>query len=582
MTGDRPRFCDQCGRELTQATPPETSSASGKQIELTEPTADQEGPGFEREGASTPSQEQNRTVYREKLKKAWSDGKVSVGELAELDALREQLGITRAQAEELWEEAIESLRPSQKDDFEEKPQGRTSYGLALSINTNQFYMQGFCGVIDIRLENLSDDPFDSIKVELSSNLLNRTEHWSHRLQPCAKVEKRFPVTPAYAGVGYIQFRIAARQGNSIYAYTAEATPLILPKVENAKDIKIQADNLVNLGQGSEKFNIGGVIDLHMEELIRLNKIKTAYDFMMEYSKRPANFEMLELVYEAERSEQLTNSLTVAETTAKGKRVVQRDRGSLTDATSLQIQSKDRPVNILLIARSTVTLGKNRQNDIVTRICPRSPVNDNQSNQIGRNHCRLELTENGMFVKDSGSINGTLLDGEAVDADGKQIKANSKGLELGGALQMSVRYVGEKRGLDTAGYENLLDEPAGPVWDLAARVGINSMTLCRLNNLGKDDKNGFESYCLVYRLATLGSDPHCSITFADKGLEPTHAVILYLGQRFYLENVSDLTDVVINETTLSKNELIPLNFGDRIRIARLDLKFQQCFQLFLST
>ncbi len=134
----------------------------------------------------------------------------------------------------------------------------------------------------------------------------------------------------------------------------------------------------------------------------------------------------------------------------------------------------------------------------------------------------------------------------------------------------------------AAYKKVISEPLGPTWEMATKAGLNSITLERLNNLGANDKNGFEKYCLVYRIATIGSAPHCSIGFVDKGLEPIHAAILYLGRRFYLENLSDLTGVVVNDTMLSNNELVPLSFGDRIRIARLDMKFQQWSQLFIDT
>lgn len=582
LRGDRPRFCDQCGCDLNESQPRQANAATDESA-LGQSEQNQPAKPLKLQRADDPvSTEEKQAVYLEKLKEAWADGKVPVSELKELGILREELGITTSQAEELSKKAIESLRPVQKDDFEEEPQIATSRGIALFINMNQFYMQGFRGVIDIKIENLSDNPFDSVKVELSSDLLARSEHSSFRLDACENVRKRFQVKPADAGVYYIQFRISAKQDNSVYAYTAEATPLVLPKVEDVKDVQIQADNLVNLGQASEKFNIGGVIDLHMDEMIKCRKIKTAYDFMMEYKKLPPKFQMLQLTFDPDRSEQLTNSLTIAKTTAKGKRIVEPTRGSLTDSASLQIQSKDRPINIVLVSKSKVTLGKNRRNDIVIRICPRSVGNDNQSNQISRNHCQLELTEKGVFVKDNHSVNGTLLDGKTVDANGSQIKANSKELELGGVLKISVGFLDDKHGLNNAAYKKVLNEPLGPLWEMAAKTALNSITLERVNNLGANDKNGFEKYCLVYRIATIGSAPHCSISFANKGLEPLHAAILYHGQRFYLENLSDLTDVVVNETALSKNELEPLSFGDRIRIARLNMRLLQRLQLFLDS
>jgi pSer/pThr/pTyr-binding forkhead associated (FHA) protein len=367
----------------------------------------------------------------------------------------------------------------------------------------------------------------------------------------------------------------------MYAYTAEATPLVLPKVEDVKDVQIQADNLINLGQASEKFNIGGVIDLHLGEMIKSRKIKSAYDFMTEYKKLPPKFQILRLTFDPDRSEQLTNSLTTTKKAAKGKRIVEYARGSLTDSACLQVQSKDRPVNIVLVSKSKITLGKNRRNDIITRICPRSVANDNQSNQIGRDHCYLELIEKGAFIKDNHSLNGTLLDSKKVSENGKQIKTNTKELEIGGVLKMSVRCLDDKYRFNNAAYKEALNESLGSLCEIAAKTAINSITLERLNNLGIVDKNGFEKYCLIYRVAAIGSVSYCSINFADKGLEPLHAAISYLGQRYYLENLSNLTDVLVNDTTLSKNELMPLSFGDRIRIARLDMIFLQKAQLFID-
>jgi predicted component of type VI protein secretion system len=235
-----------------------------------------------------------------------------------------------------------------------------------------------------------------------------------------------------------------------------------------------------------------------------------------------------------------------------------------------------------VAKPKVTLGKNRQSDIITRICPRSFDNDKKSNKISRNHCYLELKEKGVFIKDNNSINGTLLDGKAIDVSGKQIKTNSKEIEIGGVLKMSVRCLDGKHGFNNAAYKELLIEPLGFMWEMAAKTALNSITLERISNLGANDKNGLEKYCLIYRMATIGSASHCSMSFSDKGLEPLHAAILYVSQRFYLENLSDLTDVVVNETALSKNELKPLSFGDRIRIARLDMRFLQKAQLFINT
>jgi len=529
------------------------------------------------------STEEKRTVYLEKLKEAWSDGKVPIDKVEELTTLREQLGISLLQASQLSKKAIQSSRPGQRDDFDDELPRESSRGIALWFNTKQFYMEGFYGVVEIKLENLSDFLFDRIKVELASNLLGRAKSWSCSLGACKGVKKKFSVKPSDAGTDFIRFTLTAEQEESVYVYWGEKTFSVFEHVSDPNDVRFQAEKLINFGDNAGRAAAGDM-HFHIESLLRQDKVRKANDFIDEFSKLPPNFELVELEFDEQLSDQLTEKRK-KEKEGTGKpsdRIVQSDRGSLTDVASLHIQSKDRPVNILLVAKQKVTLGKHRRNDIVTRICPRSEVNDNQSNQIGRNHCRLDLTEKGVFVKDSHSVNGTLLDGKTVDANGRGIKANTKELEIGGVLKMSVGYFDDKHGLNDAAYKEVLDEPLGQMWEAAAKAGLNSITLERVSNLGADDKNGCEKYCLAYRIATIGSVPRCSLSFADKGLEPMHAAILYLGRRFYLENLSDLTDVVVNDTTLSKDELIPLSFGDHIRIARLDMRFQQQSQLFIST
>ncbi|MBN2590035.1 MAG: FHA domain-containing protein [Sedimentisphaerales bacterium] len=570
--GERSRFCDQCGFELTQVNSAEISKKPETQTDC--PT---------QENISSLSQEQKESIYLEKVKEARSDGKVPVCEMEELENLRECLGISKSQATELSEKAIESLLPIQKDDFDKKTRTGTTQGLSLSINTNQFYMQGFRGVIDIKLENLSDDYFEIVKVELSSDLLAHAQRWSCSLASCQNVRKRFSVKLADAGIECVQFRISLKKANKIYAFWADTDLPIFEHTKDLRNISIQAHKLIDFGSVSDNAkNMGNCIKNQVDNFLKLDKIQTANDFMSECKRLPANFKILNLTFDPERSEQLTNSMTIVKASEKSKRIVNPDRGSLTDSASLQIQSKDMPANIVLFAKSEISFGKNRRNDIVTRILPRSESNDNQSNQMGRDHCKLELTENGVFVKDNKSVNGTLLDGKEVGTNGMEIKAESKELELAGVLKMSIGYVGSRYQFDNNAYEKLFNSSLGLLWNAASNCSLNSITLKRLNNLGADDNNGLESYCNIYRIATIGSKPHCAISFADKGLEPIHAAILYLGNRFYLENLSDLTDVVINDTTLSKNEIIPLCFGDRIRIARLDMKFQQKSQLYIDS
>ena len=63
--------------------------------------------------------------------------------------------------------------------------------------------------------------------------------------------------------------------------------------------------------------------------------------------------------------------------------------------------------------------------------------------------------------------------------------------------------------------------------------------------------------------------------------PLQALLLYLSGSFYLENLTDLSNVCVNGRVLSKGELWPLCFGDRVELARLRLEFGQSKQLYLD-
>jgi hypothetical protein len=397
--------------------------------------------------------------------------------------------------------------------------GNGSRGMALSINANQFCMQGFRTVLDIKVENLSDDPFDSIEVEAAGDLLGHIGRWGGVLAPCEELRKRFTLKPEDAGVERIAFKIDLQQGEAIYSYEAETDLVVFERTSQVNDIKIQADRFINVGgaTGGSK-DMAHAVNVNIENLVKQEKIHDANDLMREYRKLPPAFEILPLTCDPRRSHELTESLRKRQ----GKRIVDVGKGSVAEVASLLLKDKGKPVHILLLAKRHVTLGKNRRNDIVLRICPRSPENDSQSNQISRDHCSLELTESGVVVKDTGSINGTCLNNERLDVNGTPIDSASE-LDLAGVLR----------------------------------------------------------YCLLYRAATIGSDKDRTWHVEDKGLEPLHAAVVYLRDRFYLDNLSGRTDVSVNGRALLKNELMPLTFGDRVHLGRLEMEFATPSHLFID-
>jgi len=467
--------------------------------------------------------------------------------------------------------AKESAKPHEKSN---------SRGLALSINTNQFYMQGFRAVLDIKIDNTSDKPFESIEVEASGDLLGRVERWSCSLGACEGLRKRFGLKLEDAGIEMIEFRVHARLGDSVYSYWAEADLPVFEKTDRLSDIQIQADRFINVGGGaSGSKDMAHAVTVNIENLVKQEKIQNANDLMREYRKFPPDFEILPLVYDPRGGGEHAGAFGTKP--KGGKRIVDSRRGSPADTASLRVKTDDRPFHVLLIAKAQVGLGKNRGNDIVTRICPRSPEHDHLSNQMSRDHCRIELTPKGALIRDLQSVNGTFLDGRQIKDHGCPIEGRNKELDLAGVFKLGVRRLGQDARTDGAAYRALMEGGPGQLWDTADQAGIESIVLTRLGNLGSDDANGCECYCLVYRLATIGSNQDCALCITEKGVEPVHAAVVYLRDRFYLENLSESPNVVVNERTLLKSELMPLSFGDRIRIVRLEMEFVRRSQLLLG-
>ena len=83
LAGERPKFCGQCGCNVS---------------DLIRQEQNQETKSFKLKPSDDPiTTNEKQTVYLEKLKEAWSDGKVPVSELEELGNLREELGITNSE-----------------------------------------------------------------------------------------------------------------------------------------------------------------------------------------------------------------------------------------------------------------------------------------------------------------------------------------------------------------------------------------------------------------------------------------------------------------------------------------------------
>ena len=266
-----------------------------------------------------------------------------------------------------------------------------------------------------------------------------------------------------------------------------------------------------------------------------------------------------------------------------KQICHPQRGDITETASLSLQYNGRPMNCVLMAKASIQIGRRKTYDIVARILPTNEQNDQLSLRIASSkpQCVIDLSQDGVYIKDLNSLNGTQLDNEIVDSTGQYIEHRYRKLSLANVLDLEIRCFGGQECLDMSNYKYILGNTKATLWAQASVSQMNSLLLRRINNLGIRDSNGCECYCVVYRIATIGSNDDNAFCFSDRGLKPYHAAVVYLKGCFYLESLCDVKNVMINGQLLNRGKLMPLSFGDRIQVAELDMEFCHKHQLYLD-
>jgi len=286
---DQKNFCGSCGSKLRQLNQQQSSSASAKQP------------------PSSLSNGEKEAVYFKMLEEAWADSKLTIEEVRELNNLRLQLGISETRASELGQKAIESLRPVQQSELEEKPDG-SSCGIALLINTNQFYMRNNIGVLDVIIKNLGDVSIDSVEMEVSGDLLAKTEHFSCLLKPFGEkggeINKMFSNKLSDSGINLVRFKIVVRQGEEIHAFWAEKDFPVFQETTDLNQISIQAETFIDSSIGDGSKVMATDINNQLDSLKNIGKIKNTNDFIDEYRKLPPDYKVQQLIFDPESSKYL--------------------------------------------------------------------------------------------------------------------------------------------------------------------------------------------------------------------------------------------------------------------------------------
>jgi hypothetical protein len=261
------------------------------------------------------------------------------------------------------------------------------------------------------------------------------------------------------------------------------------------------------------------------------------------------------------------------------RVREDARRSRTDALTLVCPDGRR---ILLLARRYLQLGRNRENDIVTRFLPRTESNDEHSRRLSRTHASLSLTERGLLISDK-STTGIAVAGDPVTDSTLVDPCNvdeSFELELGISLDVERPFLLEVRlfGRHTQppnvrlldGWELLmadaLGEPVPRQWQTAVAAGIDSLRLRR-----RDSLRDTEEYVALLRQAWIGSSTTSHAICLPGSTPGTHGRILHAAESFWLEGFG--MEISVDGTPVAPGALVPLSEGMTFSVGETTLSVE---------
>ncbi|MBI1917329.1 MAG: FHA domain-containing protein [Planctomycetes bacterium] len=142
-----------------------------------------------------------------------------------------------------------------------------------------------------------------------------------------------------------------------------------------------------------------VLGIQSEQERQGQRVEEIYEAVMEMRRRPGA------------------EVTPTPIPAREKRVFGEPPAQRFEATRicLRVAGGTAARNLCLLAQREVRLGKNRENDIVLRVLPSTPENDDLTSRISRTHAVVRLAADGVVWQNANCQNGTIVAGKVLPA-----------------------------------------------------------------------------------------------------------------------------------------------------------------------
>ena len=443
--------------------------------------------------------------------------------------------------------------------------------IRLEFNYNRFYTEKFSGVLEFKITNLTNKAL-SPSFRLDSDILKNPVLKNIPLTPSSSKLLHFQIyfDEHSGGEHLMNLWISYRRDNEPVIYCAEPTIFVGRKDESPSQVIFNMGKMVNLEDVQKAMGIN--FDINIGELVKTSSIKNLSELTT--VKLPDNYHLVRLFFDHEETEKkLKSSITC--TTSIIDRRFNYNVSEITSS-SLFIENDNR--NIVIISKDEITFGRNRGNDVILRLLPRSKENDPKSMRIsGDKHFILKLTQGKLTLQDQ-STNGTFFQNEKVSNILNLLPNVKYNISLAKIFDISIfPYPFAPLSLQNLNqYLYELRTELGRLWDLSSRTDIGSVKIERVNSIPTEEK-----YLLLFSTITIGSSSKNSICIRGEKIEEIHCRILNINKHFYLERLSSGGILKVNDLSVNICSLIPLDYGMTIEIGDKKMLFRQYEQKYIE-
>ena len=413
--------------------------------------------------------------------------------------------------------------------------------VSLEIDDSHFYMEGRVGILDLRFTNTTHLPIQSVVLSAQGAHVAGLRDCELTLAPGQRRRQRIQILPQKAGEHLIEIVLRVETAGYMIALTADPTLRVLEPNEKPSKMTFVIDQRMQAGR-----NIGYGMSVRNEvaEGVTRGIIKSTNDLLAQ--RFPENWLPLPLTEDSELTREFR---------AGGPRFVwvMEKFADLppADALPTKIQLTSGENNVLLLGDSQIRMGRTRsENDIVLRVLPRSPENDQKSLHIsGRSHVVLSLTSGGLTLTTPPEANEVHVDGQPVLQTMTLALNRASYVSVAGVLQLNVTPFAEPSSLeeDALRYRSL-GKP-DDAWRLADGLGIRSVLIERINALTT------EKYLVIYRWAEIGHYG-CELSLAGIAPGPT-ARLVRTGRKFWIVGRNESTSLRADDVVVPMGAAVPL-------------------------